>query len=360
MLFLGLISLFTFNAFAQEANFIKTALETKTCSSVPFEMPKTISSNTEAFANYIRVMSLPSGERQRAFSELTNEDKANLFKVKIALQFIKRPNLNRAQKGLILDTLATISADTYDKTNPQKVAQTERNTKILETNALRLFPQNDAYEIFADMNGDKSFETNLLARYEDLLKHGMLMRRRIVNKIPMNERVKIWETQLVFHLATSLLRKEQKVFIIELIPNIKSIIEASLNLPTEEKNKHLIALEANIFNVFTKPEGYSIFMTVGIQHRVADNPVLLRQFELGYLPKNYWNTQIINSQFAEPLKLFINSKRQVPSCTCRWYCDPIGVKCGGNACDATTTGCGPFDTSACTNRCYQENLELEN
>lgn len=342
----------TFNISAQKFSFVKDTEKEKTCLGVPFEMPSTISNNAEAFTTFMRVMSLPSGARQQAFSELSNEDKATLFKVKLALQFIKRPNLTRDQKGLILETISTISADTYDRTNPAKAAQSERQAKELENVALRLFPRNDVGEIFADMNGDKSFEINLLARYEDLLKQGMFMRKQIINRIPINERVNIWQTQLIFHLATSTLRNQQKEFIVEIMPNIRSIIEASLNLSKEAKDKYLLALEANIYSVFTKPEGYSVFMTVGIQRRIDDTVAQLRKIETGF-SLNFWNPQIMNIGFNKSKDLLISSKPvgEFVSCTCRSYCDPLNLYCGDSGCLPTETGCGPFDTWACTNRC---------
>ena len=127
-------------------------------------MPQSISIGNEAFKVCIEVMSLLQGKRQKAFSELSNENKAYVFKVGLALQFIKRPNLNKNQNDLILETISKISSDTYDKSTSEKITKAEKEFQDLEGKALELFSPNEAFEIFATLNGDFCTGQNAITR----------------------------------------------------------------------------------------------------------------------------------------------------------------------------------------------------
>lgn len=99
-------------AFAQKASYINTKLGENTCSATPFEMPGFVQTKNQAFANYIKVMSLPPGARQSAFSALSNKDKADVFRVKLALQLAHRADFSRAQKDVIVGAISNTTADT--------------------------------------------------------------------------------------------------------------------------------------------------------------------------------------------------------------------------------------------------------
>lgn len=319
----GLFSLFTTNVFAQTTDSPKTEQNTKTCSGEKFVMPSSIAVSGEAFTTFIKVMSLPSGERQKAFSDLPKEGKANVFKVGLAMNFITRPNLTKEQKDLILESLSLISADTYDKTNPEKAAEAMQLAQDTFNKALNIFPQNEAHQIFADMNGDKKTVLTLLQKYEDLLKRGMMARRKIAKEMPVNDRVNIWKVQLAYHLATGKFSKAQNEFILEWLTALSpETFAPRTNLTAEEEAKALEALESRIFSVFTKPEGYAIFMTIGIQKFVADD---------------------------EP-----SQSELAPPCSCRWYCDEFGYSCQAKLCYRNNL-CGPFESWECTSVCQRSN-----
>ncbi|HRH43580.1 MAG TPA: bacteriocin fulvocin C-related protein [Pyrinomonadaceae bacterium] len=345
----GLICLLTFNAFAQVANFTEVKIdEQKTCSTVPFEMPSIISENSEAFTKFIRVMSLPSGERQHSFSALSNEDKANVIKVKLALQFIKRPNLTREQKGFILDTLSTISADTYDKTDPQKVAQTERNTKILESNALRLFPQNEAYDIFVDMNGDKTPDINFLGKYERILTLTIKERKQAIRASSPIEKSDFWKAQMIYHIAMSKLNQAQIGFIVDIIPYLTP---AAFNFPTESnqpKNQATNALdsfEAKAVTLFSKEEIYSIFESPGLQ-----KPMPYQIFP-SLVTANAEVFKGISYNLVKDFKPPVNTFNK-PVCDCISWCGIGDFSCFTVDCsNSDPTGCGWYGDQRCTKFC---------
>ncbi|HEX8738470.1 MAG TPA: hypothetical protein VF721_24275, partial [Pyrinomonadaceae bacterium] len=98
----------------------------------------------EAFENYLKIASLSGQERKNAFSKLSNEQKASFIKVNLALQFVKRPAMTKEQREFVLDTISKVSADIYDKSNPEKVRSSEQTGLELVNKAFGLFPRQEA------------------------------------------------------------------------------------------------------------------------------------------------------------------------------------------------------------------------
>lgn len=326
LLVVGLFSLIISNISAQN----KAEQPTQPCLGEKFVMPQTISVNNDAFADYLKVASLPRNERQLAFGKLSNEQKANFVKVQFALQLVKRPNLTKQQRDFISESISKVSADLYDKENPQKGALANELSQETENKAFGLFAQKDAFEILEGLGASKDEDVVLLQKYEDLLKLGMKQRIIVVNAMPVGESVAIWKTQLAYHLATSSFNKEQKEFIVEFMPKIQSIFDALSTLPKEEKDKYVEALESSMFKIFTKAEAYAIFMTIGIQNKVRDNSTFLRQFNYEYKKVRLSSNQLL--------------------CECRWYCDGDYTCGSGNAC-TQVNNCGPLGMSPCLHLC---------
>ncbi len=245
----------------------------------------------------MKVASLPRTERGIAFGKLSNEQKASFVKVQFALQLVKRPNLTKEQRDFISEAMSKVSADLYDKENPQKAALADELNQETENKAFGLFVQKDAFEILEGLGASKNEDVALLRKYEDLLKSGMQIRKKLVKEMPTAERVNIWKTQLAYHLATSSLNKEQKEFIVEIIPNVQSILEASSDLPKEEGEKYAEILELSMFKIFTKAEAYAVFMTIGIHNYVFDDSEL-KQSNIKYTDQNSLRSQISELRFS--------------------------------------------------------------
>lgn len=93
-----------------------------------------------------------------------------------------------------------------------------------------------------------------------------------------------------------------------------------VQIPTKEEVKTIETLESTIYNVFTKEEGFAIFMAVGIQKIVKDEP-------------------------ADTI-----SQRE-STCKCNAYCAG-DLSCGGaNGCVSSPDGCGPFGWLGCHSQC---------
>lgn len=321
LLVVGLFSSLTLNIFAQKATISKTEQPQSKCTGEKFVLPSSISIGNEAFASYLKAASLPVKERRTVFSALSNEEKANFFKIQYALQFIKRPNMTVQQRDFILEAVSKISPDLYDTNNVEKARLSEQIGLEIESKAFGLFTPSEAGDILAALFAKKDEDVALLQKYENLLKNGTKARKKIVREMPVNDRVNIWKTQLVYHLATARLSKAQSEFIVEFLTNLSpAFFEHSANLTREESAKALAILDKKILSVFSRAEEYAIFEELGIQNPVTDTA----------------ETDLL----AAP-----------GECDCRWYCGPYNGTCGSGSCNIGTLDCGPAGTWLCYSKC---------
>jgi hypothetical protein len=319
MMVISFLSLLTSGTNAQKAVSDKTEPTQQKCSGEQFVMPLSISVGNEAFSDYIKVASLKSKERRLAFSKQTNEQKANFIKVNLALQFIKRPNMTSDQKAFVLDAISKVSSDLYDKSDAEKVRLSEQSGLEMENRAIGIFTLKDAGDFIEPLMTGKDEEIMLLQNYENLLKNGMKTRKKIAREMPINERVNIWKTQLVYHLATANLSKPQRQFILDFFPFFSpESFEFYLKETKEESAKSLQMLDTKIQTVFSKAESFAIFEAIGIQKIVTDNEAELRSIA----PE--W-------------------------CDCRWYCDQ--GTCSTGTCNSDMKDCGPGGTLNCVYKC---------
>ncbi len=277
-------------------------------------MPSSIAVGNNAFSNYLKVAMLSRNKRGAVFSNFSNEEKATFIKVNLSLQLVKRANLTTEQKEFILDTISKVSADIYDKSDAAKEERSRLIGMDTERKALKLFPYEELGDFIEPLMSNKNNEVALLQKYQDLLKNGDSTRRKIAKEMPVSERVTIWKVQMAYHLATGKFSKVQNEFISEWLTSLSPETFASrANLTTEEEAKALQSLESKIFNVFTKEEGFAIFMTIGIQDSIPDD----------LAPGG--------------------------SCNCRWYCCADGNCSSG--CINKPNLCGPNDDWECSGRC---------
>jgi hypothetical protein len=174
------------------------------------------------------------------------------------------------------------------------------------------------------MNMEKEVEVALVQKYEDLLKFGMIARKKLAKQMPVNDRVNIWKVQMAYHLATGKFSKAQNEFILEQLTSLSPETFASReNLTKEEESKFAEMLLSKIFGVFTKAEGYAIFMTIGIQKHVEEAPA--------------------DTNDLAPAR-----------CNCLVSCSASDQSCGGpNGCMSSADGCGPWEIPGCHYICVR-------
>lgn len=317
----GLFSLVTTNIFAQRTDSMKNTQPLRQCSGEKFVMPQSLAVGNDAFANFIKVMSLTSGKRQRMFSDISNEEKAYVYRVKLALEFTKRPNLSNEQKNLILDTISAISADTYNEANPERAAKAQNEVEEIQRKAVAIFPPDEAFRIFEGISGDKAADIVFLKKYEEKLTLPMNIRRKTIREASPAEQSDFWKAQMVYHLATAKLSKAQLDVIVELIPlltiNALDLPKIS-GQPENEETNAIKSLEPKIIKLFSKEEAFAIFMGFGIHKEVPADPNLLPPGPL--------------------------------DCECRNWCG-YDQLCGSEDCIRTQGGCGIVGLSSCLYVC---------
>jgi hypothetical protein len=318
-LFIALVSI---NISAQNKVSAPAGNATKTCAG-KFVMPASIEAASDVFGDYLKVASLSGDKRSSAFSKLTNEQKAFFSRVNFALQFVKRPNMTKAQQEFVLDSLSMVSADLYDRSDYEKTRFREQAAYEIMNRAFGLFSRKEAGDFVEPGQTPKDEEIALVQRYEALLKSGMTKRMELARDMPVADRINIWKTQLAYHLATGRFSKAQNEFILgELMSLTPETFAPRAHFTKEEEFAFAAKALSRIYNVFTKEEGYAIFMTVGIQKNVKDEPV---------------NTDNL-----------LESKK----CRCLAYCSSQYEMCGSeNGCVSTPDGCGPFGGLGCHYQC---------
>jgi hypothetical protein len=122
----GLISLFAGNLAAQ--NKVSNAPQgvATTYAGKKFVMPASIETATDAFGDYLRVASAPIEKRRDLFSAWSNAQKASFARVDWVLQIVKRPGMTQPQQEFMLDGLAKVSADMYDRSDSEKIRSIEK------------------------------------------------------------------------------------------------------------------------------------------------------------------------------------------------------------------------------------------
>jgi hypothetical protein len=312
LLIIGLISSTAINTAAQN----KVSAEIK-------QAQKTIVAD-KGLQNYIDISSLPTNKRPAAFSALSAEDKANLFKLHLALQFVKRPNLTKEQRDLILDSIPMIAPETYNLENAEARAKAQQSAGVLEAKSKTLFPFQEAFEIFASLSGNQE-DVSMLQKYQNAISlPTMLERRKLFREASPSDRSDLWKIQMAYYLATYQLNKNQQEFILEVISLSNSeafVVPSAKNESKTAARTALSALEERAVKLFTKENVFTIFMSLGSEKTISKDDT--NQAERPPAPTE---------------------------CGCNWWCSPCN-SCQSGGCAETTSGCGWTLGSACTGKC---------
>ncbi|MBA3634375.1 MAG: hypothetical protein H0W58_16445 [Acidobacteria bacterium] len=169
--------------------------------SVDKNQSQKVNAKNNVLQSYIEISSLPMNERRKFFNDLSAGDKANLFKLHLALQFVKRPNLSNEQKDLILQTIPTLSFESYEKANSEAIAKTRQEASLLQQKARVIFSKQEGFEIFANLGGDTT-EIDLLQKYQDISTLSLSKRKDVFRKVLAKDKSNLWKVHLALNLAT--------------------------------------------------------------------------------------------------------------------------------------------------------------
>lgn len=229
--------------------------------------------------------------------------------------------MTKEQQEFVSDAISKVSADIYDGSDAEKAKLNEQNGREIENKALGLFAYKELGDFIEPLMTSKDEETALLQKYENLLKKGMKARKKLVKEMPVNDRVNIWKTQLVYHLTTANLSQPQRELILEFLMTLSpATFVRPVNETKEESMKASEILDKKIQSVFSKAESFAIFEELGIQQMVSDE--------------------------TDP----IDSGGSWTFCDCRWYCGVTGGSCG-SSCNVEVQECGTWGNSWCTGKC---------
>jgi len=313
LLVIGLISFLTLNTIAQEKLFADKKQLQK------------VDAKNNVLQTYIKISSLPMNERRKFFNDFSAGDKANLFKLHLALQFVKRPNLTNEQKDLILETIPTLSSESYEKTNSQVIAKAQQEAMILQQKARVLFSKQEGFEIFANLGGDTT-EIESLQKYQYISTFSMPERKDVFREAVAKDKSNFWKVHLALSLATQAgLSNEQQKVILEAVtlatPELYLIAQDSSEWGTKV-DEPLQSLTKRALKVFSKEVGTEIFSNLG-----------------GTKPSSN-NGEIV------PIKA-----SRLVTCNCSRDSDWCYTHCGGRLCIIPDGGCGTLWAYWCDGVC---------
>ncbi|MCC6825436.1 MAG: hypothetical protein IT172_06800 [Acidobacteria bacterium] len=206
---LGFLAIFANSLFGQEIG--------KPCTGEKFIMPTSLSVNYDVLEQYVKIARTSFDDRKVAFANQTSEQKAHFIKLNLALQLVRRPNLNDEQRAFVLKLLSEASPAVYDQSRSAKV--TGEMAEIINR-AFGLFSRAEIGDFIEPLNTEKSAEIALVGNYRQLLKSGMHERIAKLKQMPLGERVNIWKTQLAYHLASANLSDVQRAFIVDMMTSL--------------------------------------------------------------------------------------------------------------------------------------------
>ena len=153
-----------------------------------------VDSACEPLQNYENISAVSLPERRDFYWDFSATDQSNLWKVRLALYLVKRPELNREQKQIVLDAITFASPEFFEGTNGDPVRKTtiDESLQLLIQGALSAFPMNEATEIFADVVSGQT-QDDLLQKYRDITALPMQMRRVAYREASPKDRSNLWK-----------------------------------------------------------------------------------------------------------------------------------------------------------------------
>ena len=281
-------------------------------------------------------------------------DQSLLWRVHLALQLVKNPQMTERQVRVVLDAIALGSPEFFASHNtPVKKSKADDALQALTRKALGAFPNSQAAELFAKIPGQKT-EDDILKMYYDISALPLKKRKASFRNASSRDKSDLWRT----HLALFLIKRS------ELSARQTDIILSAMSLATPEhfevpssdpdwKTKvraPLRALEEQIGSAFSLEEASKIFGTLGDDAELAKSNALVLLRSINYKPLSDYGpvNQWTNSRFrGQEMEL------ERSSCGCSTesdYC-PIWSICNGGNCSQTQSGCGTFWSHPCNGAC---------
>lgn len=304
---------------------------------------------------YKEISGLPMADRRDFFRSSSAREKSDLWRLHLALQLVRRPELNPGQVRIILDAISLSSSELFAATNdaPPGKSKADEALKSLTQRALTAFPKNEAAEVFANMGGGEA-EDNILEKYYDISTLTLKKRKALFRNASSNDKSDLWRTHLaLFLVKRPELNEWQKEIILAAMSLARpACFELRANNPAWQARvgEPLRSLEEQIVVAFSLEDGAKIFATLGDDTEPANGraseagSVLLNSINYRQGSDSSLNDQWTYSRFAGQGIALEGS-----SCECSTASDwcPIGNGCTTGSCTATQSGCGTFWSYPC-------------
>jgi hypothetical protein len=266
-------------------------------------------------------------------------DNISRWKVHVALQLVKRRELNDRQQRIFLDALSSSDFGALP---------------ALRRRALAAFPKKEAAELFANITGAKA-DDDLLSLYSDLSALPLKERKAAFRNASSNDKTNLWRT----HLALFLVKRPdldewQKGIILAAMSLVTpAYFEVRADSPTWKLKVRdpLRSLEQEILGAFSFEDGARIFATLGDDTDAAKRT---------HTPWGSVSLNTVNYRErgdADPYTHNRFSRQDLPaqrgSCDCSLSSDwcPISGYCNSTGCSGTQSGCGTLWSYPCNGEC---------
>jgi hypothetical protein len=300
---------------------------------------------------YRPISSVPIRDPRIVFRASGPQDQSLLWRVHLALQLVKHPEMNPRQVRIILDAISLASPEFFASNDTStKKRKADEALQLLTRRALGAFADSQAARLFAKIDEEKP--DDILTMYFDLSALPLRGRKVSFRNASSNIKSDLWRT----HLALSLVNQSG------LSARQTQIILAAMSLATpghfevRSTDPHwkttvrdpLRSLEQQIVSAFSLEEASRIFATLGgdTANRSATYPssVLLKSINYKPLSDDAQYKQWTHSRFSEQ---GIELERNACQCSTSSDWCPMSSACGGGSCSSTQSGCGTLWTYPC-------------
>ena len=298
-------------------------------------------------------ISMVSSADPKNFLEGWPSSEKNLqWKIFLALQLVKYPDLDQRQKRAILDAISLPRSEFFTTSNHRSAQKTKADHALesLKARAFRTFSNTPAAELFGNTTDAKA-EADLLKLYYDISALPLKKRRASFRNSSANDRSGLWRTHLaLFLVKRPELNEWQKAIILSAMSLCTSEyfeIRSGDSLWNTKVRDPSRVLEAQIVNAFSLEDGTKIFATLGDDADLAKSSASVFLHRTNYKPHSdsgpykQWTLSKFGGQDVE---------LERGSCECSTesnYCPIWKANCSGGGCGWAQDGCGTFWSYPC-------------
>lgn len=309
-----------------------------------------VNSDKVVIQNYLTALSLPTNEGPKFFSQLPNDDKASLMRFHLAFQFLKRPWLNQSQIDFIFEVMSTISAESYDQSNPQAVALSRQNGQSLMQKSQVLFQKQEAVDIFANVSGNATDKIVLELFKNTTLSPRKEGRRQTFKRLSPIEMSLSMKIHLLRHMARPEMTVKQRRFLLEVVSFASPEVYALRKGTPERVNAEVAArlLSSKTPSFFKQNDAVEIFLSLGGVNEDITTSVAIKERKVNsliFINANYFSSNLSNILFRKLEKSAI-THQNLPGCGCNAEADLCDWVTSNTVCKRTVN-CEPTQYVGC-------------